>query len=128
MMSRTTPRFVALTQGLIAEVALGGALLVWLGSPNSAGRALFGPVVSKAVLVAAMIALAVAMLALVLAARLGKVVLRTCVLVGSLFVAGVGALAVGGLFSDPGGPVILLGMAWIFSVLVVVAISRTERA
>jgi hypothetical protein len=128
MMSRTTPRFTALLLGFAAEIYLGGTLLVWLTSPNAAGRAPFGPVASKAMLIAAMVALALAMVALAFATRLGKVVLRTCVMVVSLPVACAGALAIGSLFSDPGGPFLLLAAAWICSVLVVVAISRTERA
>lgn len=50
--------------GLMAEVALGGTLLLWLNHPDAVGRALFGAAVSDAVLIVAMVALAVAMFAL----------------------------------------------------------------
>ena len=126
MKSKTTPRFVALTQGLMAEILMGGTLLAWFTGWDAARRAPFGPVMSKAVLIAAMVALALAMLAMALAARLGRVALRACVMVVSLPVAGVGVLAVGSLISDPGGPFILLTVAWIFNVLVVIAISRAS--
>lgn len=125
-MSNRTSRFVVLVQGVIAEVAMGGTLLVWLSHQDAARRALFGSVASKALLIAAMVAHAVALLALPLAVRLDTVVRRTCVMVLSLAVAGVGALAIGALFIDPGGPVILLSVACIFSALVVVAVSRAH--
>lgn len=109
---------------------MGGSLLVWLGSPNSAGRAPFGAVASEAALIVAMGALALAMPVLAFAARLRTVVLRAWVTVVSLPVAALGALAIGSLFSDPGGPFILLTMAWVLSVLVLLAVSRasTRRA
>jgi hypothetical protein len=125
-MNATRPPSTALLLGLMAEVALAGTLLVWSTSPDASGRAPFGQVAAKAILIVAMAALALAMAALKVAARLGRTTLRICVIVGSLPVAGVGALAVGSLFSDPGGPVILLVVAWISGVLVVLAVSRAS--
>jgi hypothetical protein len=125
MKRKATPRYNALVFGFFAEVNMGIALVLWLEIPDYAGRALFGAVVSKVVLIAAMAALAVSMLALVFAARLGMAVLRTCVMVASLAVAGVGALALGGLFSEP-SPVLPLALAGFLSVWVVVAILRAS--
>jgi hypothetical protein len=124
MASTTTPRFVALVQGSLAEVALGGTLFLWCTDRNVARGAPWGPVASTMMLAAAMVALAVAMLALARAAQWGTAVLRICVLVVSPVVGGEGTLAVGSLLRDPGGPFVLLVTAWIFSVAVVAALVR----
>jgi apolipoprotein N-acyltransferase len=126
MMGRTTPRYTALWQGVMAEVAMGGTLLVWLGSSVSAGRAPFGPAASIAVLIVAMVGLAAAMLALVLATRLARAVLRTCVVFVSLSLAGLGALVVGALLNDPDGLFFLLAGAWVFGVWSVVTAKRAN--
>lgn len=116
-------RTTALTCGLMAEVAMGTALLVWSGSPSAAGRAVLGPGASIGIVVTTMVLLAVAMLIIVLAPRPGRKVSFTAVAIVSLAGAGVGVIAIATLLTDPGIG-FLLGFGWALTIPVTLAITR----
>lgn len=65
-------RTTALTCGLMAEVAMGTSLLVGSTSPLAAESAVFGPGGSIAAVATAIVLVALAMLVIVLAPRLGS--------------------------------------------------------
>lgn len=124
---RRNPRTTALTCGLMAEIALGTALLIWSTSPSATARTVFGPGVSIAAVTTAMVALAAGMLVLVLAPRLGRKVLLATVSIVSLVAAWVGVIAVTTLLTEPGIG-LLLGFGWVLTMPVTLAITRAGAA
>lgn len=118
-------RFTALVYGCMAEVALGGVLLVWLNHPDSAARAAFGAVGSAAALIWGMAMTAAAMAVLVLGNRLRRTIVITLVAITSLALAGVGVLAIVTVATDP-GLTVLLALGWVLATLLTVAITRAS--
>jgi hypothetical protein len=109
----------------MAEVAMGTTLLVWSGSPATADHAVFGSGGSIGVVATAMVLLALAMLVIVLAPRLGRNVLLAAVTVVSLAVACVGVIAFATLLAEPGIG-FLLGFGWVLTIPVALAIRRAS--
>jgi hypothetical protein len=116
-------RATALTYGVMAEVLLGTALLVWSGSLVAAGRAVFGPAGSVGVVVIAMVLLAVAMVVIFLAPRLDRRMVVAGVAAVSLAVACVGVMAIATVLTDPGIG-FLLGFGWVLTMPVALAMTR----
>ncbi|MGH3696541.1 MAG: hypothetical protein ACRDRX_21545 [Pseudonocardiaceae bacterium] len=120
-------RTTALTCGLMAEVVMGTALLVWSSSSSAGNRAVFGPGGSIGIVVTAMVLLAVAMVVIGSMPRPGRKVSLTAVAMVSLAGAGVGVIAVATLFTDPGIG-FLLGFGWALTIPVTLAITRGNVA
>lgn len=118
-------RTTALTFGLMAEVAMGGTLLVWSTSPSAAERAVFGPGGSNTAVASAMVLIAVGMLVIMLAARLGRTVLMATVAVVSLASACVGVIAITTLLTDPGLGFLLM-WGWVLTIPVTLTITRAS--
>ncbi len=116
-------RTTALTCGLMAEVVMGTALLVWSSSFSAGSHAVFGPGGSIGVVVTAMVLLAVAMVVIMLGPRTSRKISLTAVAMVSLAGAGVGVIAVATLLTDPGIG-FLLGFGWTLTIPVTLAITR----
>lgn len=104
---------------------MGGTLLVWSTSPSAAESAAFGPDGSIAVVATAMVLLAIVMLIVVLAPRLGRKVLMATVAVVSLASACVGVIAITTLLTDPGLGFLLV-WGWVLTIPVILAITRAS--
>jgi hypothetical protein len=121
-----TQRTTALTCGAMAETVLGAMLVVWSTGAETAETAPLGLAMSFGVVVAAMAAVAVAMIALLLAARLSQPVLMTAVAVEVLLAGGVGTVALAMLVTDP-GLALMLGLGCAMTFPVAWQITRTPR-
>jgi hypothetical protein len=116
-------RTTALTCAVMAEVVMGGAVLVWSGSPATADGSAFGRAGSIGVVGGAMVVLAVAMVAAALAGRLGRGTLVTVVSVLFVVLAGVVVTAVTVVQSAPGVGILLI-FAWLLAIPVALHIRR----
>ena len=96
----TSPRQRALGYGVIAEILLAAMLIVWSSGTDTTQTAPFGLALSRVVVVASMITLALAILRV--ARRLPPVVTGVIVVLAVLLNGAVGAMAIGLLITDPG--------------------------
>lgn len=123
-------RSTTLTLGVMAEVLLAGSLLVWRTGEDAAASAAFGATVSTLLVGAAMVLVVLAMVTLVLSARLRRGLRLGVVVLTSFGTGVVGVLALVSLLgagdgSDTGIG-LLLAMAWICMVFLAVGISRAN--
>lgn len=119
---RRNQRTTALTCGVNAEIFMGGSVRIWSTSPE---RAVFGPGGSIAVVATVMVLLAVAMLVIVLAPRLGRKVLLAAVVAVSLASACLGVIAYAMLLTEPGIGLLLL-YGWGMTIPVALAVIRAR--
>jgi hypothetical protein len=118
-------RTTALTCGVMAEVITGTVLLVWSGSPLSAERAVFGRGGSVGAVAASMTLLAVSVIVIASAPRLGRGVLLIALAMVWLAIGSLGVIVVATLFQQPdiGFP---LCFGWVLMFPVATAIGRAE--
>lgn len=112
-------RTTALTLGFMSEVLLAGTLVIWSdGSPESLGREALGRGGSFVGVAAAVVLLAGGLVILALSTRLSRAVLKAGVAATALGFGGLGVVALGALFQDPGiGILLVLGWALIVPVI-----------
>jgi hypothetical protein len=109
----------------MAEVALGGTLLVMSGGQDPATTAVFGRVGSVVAVAAAMAVLAATMALAVLAPRLPRGVLVSGLTVFSFVIAFVGVLSIASLMTAMGVG-LLLAFSWILTIPVALEIRRAS--
>lgn len=122
---RRNLRTTALACGLLAEIAMGTALVIWSTSRPPAVRTVFGPGISTIAVATAMVSLAAAILVVVLGPRLGRKVSLITAPVVSLTAGLVGVIAITMLFTEPGVG-FLLGFGWVLTMPVTAAITRAS--
>jgi hypothetical protein len=123
-------RSTTLTLGVMAEVLLAGSLLIWRTGVDAAAAAAFGAMMSSILVVAAMVILAVAMVTLLLSARLSRGFRLSVVVLTSFATGFVGVLALVSLLGAGDGTDtgvgLLLAMSWVCMVFLAVGISRAN--
>ena len=118
-------RTAALTCGLMAEVLLGTAILIWSGSTTVGGRAAFGPGGSLAVVAIAMVLVAVFMGVVAFGHMLNRPTLLVGVVVVSLTTAGLGVVALAAMVDDAGIGILLI-FGWILTMPVTLGVTRAH--
>jgi hypothetical protein len=118
-------RTTALTCGLMAEVAWGGALLVFSGTRDAAATEVFGRVGSIAIVAFAMILLAIVMVLAVLASRTSRRIRIFSVVIFAVTAAIVGVIAITSLMNVLGIG-LLLAFGWILTVPVGLEVRRAS--
>lgn len=129
-MSSGPGRCTTLTLGVMAEALLGGSLLVWRTGEDAAAAAAFGATLSSLLVTAAMVLLVIAMVTLVLSARLSRGFRLSVVVLTSFGTGVVGVLALVSLLGARDGTDtgvgFLLAMGWVCMVFLAVGISRAN--
>ncbi|GAA1962366.1 hypothetical protein [Amycolatopsis minnesotensis] len=110
---------------LIAEIMLGGTLLIWSSSEVEAERTIMGPIASAVVVISTMSLLTWAVVAVALAHRLKRPILLlttivTAVSAGWLVVAAIGA------WGTNAGVSTLLTFACVLTLPIVLGVTRAE--
>lgn len=117
-----------MTWAAIAEVGLGGVLLVWLISPSTAATAGYGSALSMGLLIVSMLFTALGMGIVLFAHQLSRGIKLAITLLIAATAGGVIPLAMTALFAaDSAGYGLLLALAVIGMEFLAVQIPRTSR-